>query len=148
MSLNIQIVDHKSKSRDMLEKKFIEKGYEVEVSEQGIDSVEVFHRYVPQMVLMNFSDETVASQSTREMIEFDHTACVFGIAPIVDEKIKDVAFKSGVRAIIQSNCLMDGSESVEEILSMITSACDELKIDRCTKCWETDSFVNLKIINS
>lgn len=145
MSLHFLIVDDNKTVRIKLKKKFIKAGYKAHSSECSQTAMKIFTEFLPEMVIMNFNDPHAAADLTRQMVELNFTTCVYGVANEATNRIKTEAFASGVRALIQSDSLLDGSESIEEIIHTLSSACNELKGETCLKCWEQNTYVELQI---
>ena len=113
----------------MVEEKLSGNGYKVKISDLGDEAFKLFNDFLPQITIMNFSEAKVAGDLTLRMVEFDHTTCVFGFAPKVTHEIKTIAFASGVRALIQSNSLIEDANTAEQSNKQANGSADGERAD-------------------
>jgi len=121
-----------------LEEKLVELENEVEMAPFDEYMDDKFLEFIPDIVLMNFSDMNLATKMTKKLIELDSTACIFAVADKMDNVSNDNLYNSGVRVVL------DRPSDLDKFLDSLYGACNDLDHENCIGCWKFNRYDNLQ----
>ncbi|MHA2251291.1 MAG: response regulator [Candidatus Kariarchaeaceae archaeon] len=139
---NILIADTDEDTQIALKKHFEKLGNNVSISPSLDEAAASYENFIPDLVIMNYiHDEKVAQEEASKIIEFDHTACIFAVTNTTDDQMKKKIYASGARAVILKP--EDPiQEKVDSFVDKMYEACEDLKLEKCIKCWEAGTFTD------